>query len=117
MIEAGDVVRFKNKYIAAHLIFAPGQRRAGKRSLKNNLFARLRGKQKTHRVIILREPQFEWRTKKWNQLAVLDNGKTLSVHWLVVVRKATIEDRMKTIVPAVVLSLPGIKHTLSAITM
>jgi hypothetical protein len=46
----------------------------------------------------LGEKTWDWRTRKWNQLAELDNGKVISVHWLRLVRKGTTETLIKAMV-------------------
>ena len=98
MIEVGDLVRYKNKYLRARF-GSPGSLMPGKKKKKSGLIAGIlfqrRGKQRLSRVIALSEPEWNWQNRSWNQVATLDNGQVVSVHWLALVRKGTEKNRLE----------------------
>jgi hypothetical protein len=108
MIQVGDLVRFRNKYLSANG-YNPGQRRRWKK------FKTFRGKQRLHRVIRLSEPIWDWKTRKWNQVATLDDGECFSVYWLRVVRKGRNADKEVSTTLATLTrnNLQKLRHVLS----
>jgi hypothetical protein len=92
MIDVCDVVRFNNEYLRAGSCLAPGQRISKrKKGILGLGGKRYRGRQRLSVVVSLSKKTWDWRTKKWNQIAELDDGKVISVHWLRLVRKGTPE--------------------------
>ena len=88
MIEAGDKVRYSNKYLTSI-----GRKRSVR---KSKWFARRRGEQKIMTVLAIRKGRYDWKSKRYTgDLILLDNKSGflpftwINVHWLRFVRKDT----------------------------
>jgi len=86
MIRVGDKVRYKNKYLAAHMVLAPGRRR-------NRHYRSRRGEQKIMTVTHISRGNYCWKTKRYSgDLVKTDQSEPwrwINTYWLSFVRRDT----------------------------